>query len=387
MKSYVESAISCLEDLVAFETISALPNLDIIGYVQEQLQRDGVDSFISYDETGQRANLHAFIGPKVDGGVLLNGHTDVVPVTGQDWISDPFSLSEREGRLYGRGAADMKGFLACMFAAVPMWQQKELKKPIHISICYDEEIGGFGAPGLVKDLCEKAPRPAIAIIGEPTNMQIVSAHKGGYEMRTVITGLETHSSNPGKGVNAIAYAARLIHFLLQMADDLAAKPEKNSLFDPNYTTINVGIIEGGAASNTVAGSCAFNWEFRPMPTTDGAELLAVVTDYAMNTLLPEMRKTYSGADIQIGLLADIPALAPEQAAAAITLVSKITGLNSAHAVPFGTDAGHFSAAEISTIVMGPGSIEQAHKPDEFIEKSQIRECLNFFDKLGNELAK
>jgi len=387
MDEYVTSAISHLGKLVAFETISALPNLDIVNYIQEQLQRHGIESSISYDETGKRANLHAIIGPRLDGGVLLNGHTDVVPVEGQDWFSDPFLLTNRDGRLYGRGSVDMKGYLACMIAAVPLWQGKALKKPIHVSMCYDEETGGFGAPVLVKDICENAPLPSVAIVGEPTEMQIVIAHKAGFEMRTEITGLEAHSSNPRLGVSAISCAVRFISFLLNMADDLAAKPHKDSPFVPNYTTLNIGTIEGGVARNTIAGNCAFDWEIRPLTSAHGKQLIAEITDYAMNTLLPEMRKTYPEANILIDTEADVPGLDHRQAERATKLISNITGLNSTHAVPFGTDAGHFAAAEISTIVMGPGSIEQAHKPDEFIEISQITECLNFFDKLGNELAR
>lgn len=387
MKHYCENAISHLESLVAFETVSGLSNLDIINYIQKQLLQAGIDSSISYDETGKRANLHALIGPRVDGGVLLNGHTDVVPVEGQNWSGNPFLLARRQERLYGRGSVDMKGFLACMLAAVPLWKNKNLKKPIHICMCYDEETGGFGAPVLVEDIIKNAPLPAVAIVGEPTEMQIVTAHKGAYEMRTEITGLEVHSSNPVLGVSAISYGVKFISFLLKMAEQLAAKPEENSLFDPNYTTINIGKIEGGVSSNTVAGCCTFNWEIRPLPSFDGEQLLTIIKDYADNELLPEMQKGFPDAEICIEILADVPGLDHAQAELASELVSRITGINSTQAVPFGTDAGHFAAAEISTIVMGPGSIEQAHKPDEFIEVSQIKECLSFFDKLGDELAR
>lgn len=387
MKIPIKNAISCLERLVGFQSLSALPNLDLVGYIQEHLASFGVDSFISHDETGKRANLHAFIGPQIDGGILLNGHSDVVPVEGQKWTSDPFKLVERDGRVYGRGSVDMKGFVACMLAAVPMWQQKALKKPIHICVCYDEEIGGFGAPVLVADICKKAPRPEVAIIGEPTSMQIVTAHKGGYEMRTQITGLETHSSNPALGVSAIAYANRFISYLMQMADELAANPENDGPFDPAFATINVGTIEGGVARNTVAGWCSFDWELRTLPTTNGKALMDQITDFAMNTLLPEMRLTSRDANIVTDMLADVPGLDHAQAEKATRLISRITGLNSTNAVAFGTDAGHFANAGISTIVMGPGNIEQAHKPDEFIEISQLEQCLVFFDKLGDELAR
>lgn len=386
MEKYLESTISCLEKLVAFKSVSGLSNLDLIGFIDEQLQAHGVATHISYDETGQRANLHALVGPAVAGGVVLNGHSDVVPVEGQKWSGDPYILRRRDGRLYARGAVDMKGFVACMLAAVPMWQQKKLQKPIHISICYDEENGGFGAPVLVADICEKVPRPAIAIVGEPTQMQIVTTHKGGYEMRTEITGLETHSSNPSAGVSAIAYANRFIAFLLDMAEELTATPQAGSKFDPAYPTINVGTIQGGVARNTVAGWCGFDWELRKLPNTDGDALIKRINDYAMNVLLPQMRKTSPDANIVIEMQADVPGLDHEQADRATRLVSRITGLNSTHAVPFATDAGHFSDADVSTIVMGPGNIEQAHKPDEFIEISQLEACLEFFDKLGDELT-
>ncbi len=387
MDLYIARAIAYLDRLVGFKTLSALPNLDMVNFIIEQLARDGVACHVSYDESGNRANLHALIGPEVAGGVVLNGHTDVVPVDGQDWSGDPFVLSNRDGRLYGRGAVDMKAFLACMFAAVPMWQKKALKKPVHICVCYDEEIGGFGAPGLVADMCQKVPRPAIAIVGEPTGMQIVTAHKGGFEMRTIITGQEAHSSDPRMGVNAIFYATRFIAYLDEMAKRLAETPDEDSRFEPNYTTINVGTIKGGVARNTVAGHCTFDWEMRPLPSTDGKQLIAQINEFAMTTLLREMRAISPTADIRIEMQADVPALGPRQAAPAVAFIANITGCNATHGVSFGTDAGHFAAADISTVVMGPGCIEQAHKPDEFIEISQIEKCLRFFDKLGDELAR
>ena len=222
LENHITRAIAYLERLVAFPTISGLSNLEIINYVRDVLLELGVVSFISYDESGKRANLHAMIGPEIDGGVALNGHTDVVPVEGQQWASDPFKLVARDNRLFGRGAVDMKGYLACMMAAVPIWQQKSLDRPIHISMCFDEETGGFGAPILVADMGERVPRPAVAIVGEPTRMQIVNAHKGGFEMHTEITGLEAHSSDPRLGVNAVEYAARLVRYINAKARDLAS---------------------------------------------------------------------------------------------------------------------------------------------------------------------
>jgi acetylornithine deacetylase len=379
-------AVQVLERLVAFESISARPNLDLVGYVREYLAARGVTAHLSYDDARARANLHATIGPAVDGGVVLNGHTDVVPVEGQVWTSDPFTLTERDGRLHGRGAVDMKGFLACMLASVPAWQARPLKRPIHVSMCYDEEIGGFGAPVLVEDMGRTAPRPSVAIVGEPTGMRIVSGHKGGFEMRTMITGFEAHASDPRKGANAIVSAARFIAMLDDLGRELAAAPRVGSPFDPAWTTISVGTIHGGAARNIIAGSCVFDWELRPVPGDDGAALIARIDDYARTVLLPEMRAASPAADIRTVTEACVPPLNHEDAREAVALLCELTGQNSADVVSFGTDAGHFCNAGISTVVFGPGSIEQAHKPDEYIERSQIDACMSFLDRLGDRLT-
>ena len=387
MKKYLESSIESLDKLVGFETISGRSNLDFVDYFRGQVEAQGGVCFVSLDETGKRANLHSIIGPSVDGGVVLNGHSDVVPVEGQNWSSPPFALTRRGDHLYGRGSVDMKGFLACMLAAVPMWQQKQLKKPIHISICYDEEIGGFGAPVLVADMAETVPRPAVAIVGEPTGMKMVTAHKGGLELRTMITGLDAHSSDPRAGVNAIFYAARFIARLEEIGHRLAADGEQDSVFEPPYSTVNVGAIEGGAATNIVAGTCSFKWEVRPVPGFDGRKVVAELEDFARRELLPQMQKGSPAADIKTIVEADIPGLDPQQAKPAVDLVTAITGLNSTCAVSFGTDAGHFAQGRMSTLVMGPGNIDRAHKPDEYIKVSELEDCLKFFDRLGDELAR
>lgn len=386
MNKETANAIEILGRLVAFETISARSNLEFIDFVSSRLQQEGIEAHLSYDETGLRANIHAMIGPAVDGGVLLNGHTDVVPVDGQIWASDPFELNEREGRLYGRGSVDMKGFLACMLAAIPLWKKKPLKKPIHISMCYDEEIGGFGAPVLMEDISETVPMPAIAIVGEPTEMGIITGHKGGYEMRTEITGLAAHSSDPRNGANAIVVAAKFIAYLEEMAGRLAANPDKQSSYDPPWSTINVGTISGGSARNAVAGTCALDWELRPLPGDDGIALLAEIEDYAASQLLPELRKQWLEADIKTEMQAKVPALDEKLSGKAAKLLSEITGLNSTNVVPFATDAGHFCNAGISTAVFGPGSIDRAHKPDEYIKISELTDCLVFLDKLGDRLC-
>jgi acetylornithine deacetylase len=387
MNDGVNAAIELLDRLVSFPSLPARPNLDLIGFLGEVLATHGVAFSLSHDETGGRANLHALIGPPVAGGVVLNGHTDVVPVEGQVWLSDPFRLSRRGGRLYGRGAVDMKGFLACMLAAVPLFQSVPLKRPVHLTFVYDEEIGGLGAPVLVSDMAAKAPPPAVAIVGEPTEMRIVAGHKGGHELRTEITGVAGHASDPRKGASAIVFAARYIARLEEMARELASHPRAGSPFEPPYSTVNVGTIRGGAARNIIADLCAFDWELRPIPGEDGPALLARIERFAEEELLLEMRAAAPGCAIRTVEEARVPALDPAEAAGAVALIGEITGLNSFDCVSFGTDAGHFCGAGISTAVFGPGSIERAHKPDEFIEEAEIAACLAFFDRLARQLAR
>ena len=387
MAAETAHALELLDRMVAFATVSACSNLDLIRFVEQYLSQEGVSSHLCYDETGERANLHALVGPAVDGGVVLNGHTDVVPVDGQRWTSDPFRLTERGGRLYGRGAVDMKGFLACMLAAVPLWKQMPLKRPIHISMCYDEEIGGFGAPGLIEDMAQTVPRPSVAIVGEPTEMRIVTGHKGAFEMRPEIIGLEAHASDPRKGANAISFAAQLIGYLENRARILAATPDPTSGFEPPFTTISVGTVHGGTARNVIPGYCALDWELRFIPGTDAEAVMADIHDYVSSTLLPDLNRQYPGADIRMRTEAKVPALDDRNSHEAVALLTEITGLNKTDVVPFGTDAGHFSDAGISTVVFGPGSIDQAHKPDEYIELSELGRCMAFLGKLGDRLAR
>ncbi|MCP4316945.1 MAG: acetylornithine deacetylase [Hyphomicrobiales bacterium] len=376
-----------LSRLVAFESVSGRSNLDIVDFIRSYLTGFGIDSSLSFDETGKRANLYATIGPEVDGGVVLNGHTDVVPVTGQAWTSDPFVLAERNNRLYGRGAVDMKGFLACMLAMVPQIQAHKLSQPIHLSFCFDEENGGFGAPILVDYILSKPMRPRAAIIGEPTSMGLVTGHKAGLELRTDIIGLEAHASNPAKGANAVEAAGLFIARVVETGSRLAANPIEGSLFEPPYSSVNVGKIEGGAARNITAGSCSFDWEIRPVPGEDPYAILAEITTYAKEVLLPPMRKMAPNAQIDTVVEAEVPALLADENADAVRLIRELTGINSSSVVAFGTDGGHFERGGISTVIFGPGSIDQAHKPDEYIEKSQIRQCLDFLATLAEHQAR
>jgi acetylornithine deacetylase len=387
MEDRVNSAVAILDRLVAFESLPGRPNLDLIAYVRDYLAAAGIESFLSLDESGTRANLHGWIGPAVDGGVVLNGHTDVVPVDGQAWTSDPFQLTQRNGRLYGRGTVDMKGFLACMLAAVPGFQAHPLKRPIHLTFCYDEEIGGIGAPHLVAQMAAQGPQPAVAIVGEPTSFRIVCGHKGGFEMRTEFIGLAGHASDPRKGVNAISFASRFINKLQEIAAQLACEVREDSVFDPPYSTISVGTIHGGTARNVIAGHCVIDWELRPIPGEDGRAILSEIDRFADDELLPEMRTIAPQASIVTIEDAQVPALDPAEAAAAVALIGEITGLNSSECVSFGTDAGHFCRAGISTAVFGPGSIERAHRPDEFIEEVELAACLAFLDGLADRLSR
>jgi acetylornithine deacetylase len=280
----------------------------------------------------------------------------------------------------------MKGFLACMLAAVPLFQARPLAQPVHLTFCYDEEIGGLGAPHLVAQMMAEGPRPAVAIVGEPTEMRVVSGHKGGFEMRSEIVGLAGHAADPRQGVNALFIAGRFIAKLEEMAAQLAGEARENSSFDPPYSTINVGTLHGGAARNIIAGHCIIEWELRPIPGENGRAILNEIDRFARETLLPEMRILAPQATILTIEEAVVPGLDPAEAAAAVALIGEITGLSGTECVSFGTDAGHFCQSGISTAVFGPGSITRAHRPDEFIEEQELAACLAFLDKLALRLA-
>lgn len=386
LKNKTLEAVRILKNLVGFETISGSSTEEINKFIVEYLKQHDVLSKLSYDVDGVRSNVFATIGPHVDGGVLFNGHTDVVPVTGQKWSTDPFQLTQIDDRLYGRGSVDMKGFLACMLASVPMFKKANLKKPIHLAFSFDEETGGFGMPVLLDSMALNDFQPSVVIVGEPTEMKIITGHKGSYEMRTEISGYEVHSSNPLLGVNAISIAMKLISKIEEIGLLRAANPIDGSPYDPPFATFNVGIIEGGAASNATAGWCNFDWEYRPMPGEDGSKTILEIEKFANEELLPEMKKVSTQADIKIITQAPVGGLDDRNAAEALSFITAITGLNSTGVVSFGTDAGYFSDKEYSTVVFGPGSISRAHKPDEYIKLSELEEGLDFFEKVSQHLS-
>ncbi len=380
------SAVEILERLVGCESVSGRPNHEIVGYISDWLRTQGVEVTISRDADGERANVFATIGPPVDGGVVLNGHTDVVPVEGQNWSSDPFQLTRKGDRFYGRGSVDMKGFLACVMASVPVFQAARLTRPVHIAFTYDEEIGGIGMPVLLEQMGTLSYRPSIVIVGEPTDMNIVTGHKGGDEMRTEITGFEVHSCDPTRGVSAISVAGKLIAKIEEIGARLAAAPYPGSPFEPPYATFNIGTIEGGAARNATAGWCNFDWEFRGMPGEDSRVIIAEIETYAAEQLLPAMKAVHENAAINIITEVAVPSLDDRNAGPAAAFVSEITGQNSRNVVSFGTDAGYFSDAGLSTVVFGPGTIKRAHGADEFIEERELVQGLDFLRAVARKLS-
>ncbi|MGB0506654.1 MAG: acetylornithine deacetylase [Pikeienuella sp.] len=386
MTEILENTAEILERLVSFDSISGRPNHGINGYIHEYLASHGVEATLSYDETGEKANVFATIGPRVDGGVVLNGHTDVVPVEGQNWSSDPFTLTRKGDRLHGRGSVDMKGFLACVLASVPRFQAAKLARPIHIAFSFDEETGGHGMPVLLNSMAGFDFRPDVVIVGEPTEMQIITGHKGGCELRAEITGHEVHSCDPRGGVSAISAAMQLIAKIEEVGRERAANPVAGSRYQPPYPTFNIGIIEGGAARNATAGWCNFDWEYRQMPGEDAALTIDEIRAYAEGELLPAMKAISDKADIKIINEAIVPGLDDRNAARAAAFVSDITGQNSQDVVSFGTDAGYFSDAGFSTVVFGPGSITRAHQADEYVEMAELAQGLDFLAKVAGRLG-
>ena len=384
MTAAIYSPEALLDKLIAFDTTSAKSNLALIAFVRDYLAGHGVASRLVHDETGTKANLVATLGPQRAGGVALCGHTDVVPVTGQSWDTEPFTLASRgrDGtRLYGRGTADMKSFIAVVLALVPDFLAARLTTPIHIVLSYDEEVGCFGMRRLLSHLGEALPRPEIAIIGEPTEMRVVTAHKGVAVFETEVTGVAAHSSAPAAGVNAVAYGAEIIGFIFQLGGALRAAAEPDSGFDPPWTTVNVAPVEGGTAINIIPAQCRFLWEFRTLPSADADALRARVDDFVAAEILPRMRAENPAAGVATRELCTVPSLRPEPGSAAETLAARLTGANSTHSVAFAAEAGMLQQSEISTVICGPGNIAQAHQPNEWIARSQIDACAAFMTRL------
>jgi acetylornithine deacetylase len=384
----LDSAVSILGDLVAFPTVSQDSNLELIAYLNARIDQVHGGTRLTLDPGGAKANLFATLGPRdVDGGIVLSGHTDVVPVEGQEWSADPFVLRNEDGRLYGRGSCDMKGFIACAMAYVPHFAGLRLRRPLHLAFSHDEEVGCLGAQIMLQDLAATGPHPAICIVGEPTGMRIIEGHKGCCEYTTSFTGLEGHASQPERGVSAVEYAVRFVSRLFEIGEALRARVPAGSRFDPPWSTVQVGRMAGGIARNIIAGSCAVEWELRPVNAADFHFAKSEIESYVRAELLPRMRAVHPDAAILTEIVGEVAGLEPMSRNEAEALVRVLTGdREPAQCVSFGTEAGLFPHQAISTVICGPGSIAQAHKPDEFIDIAQLEACLEMIGGLEAELV-
>jgi acetylornithine deacetylase len=377
----LDQAKDILRQLVAFPTVSTDSNLAITHYIAGLLEACGARIEIDHDPSGLKANLFATLGPDTDGGLVLSGHTDVVPVTDQIWSTDPFEMVEQDGRLYGRGTCDMKGFLAAILAMAPEFAKTRRDRPIHFAFTYDEETGCLGAQHLARVLSERGYRPAMAIVGEPTQMRIVEGHKGCYEYTTRFQGLEGHGSAPDQGVNAVEFAARYVTRLLELREALKTRAPSDSPFEPPWTTLNIGAIHGGSVHNVIAPKAQVDWEMRPVHPADATFVNEGISAYCNDTLLPAMRAVYPAATIETEIIGEVTAFEPTKDNTAKTFLNALTGANSADLVPFGTEAGIFQQLGMDVVVCGPGSIEQAHKADEFLAIDQLERCLDVLLKI------
>ncbi len=381
----LQPQIAWIGRLVAFDTTSRESNLPLIEDVESYLSEHGVSSTRVANAEKTKANLHFSIGPQAPGGVILSGHTDVVPVDGQDWATDPWTVAEKDGKLYGRGTADMKSFSAIALSLLPEMLAADLKRPIHFALSYDEEIGLLGAPAMIADMRAALPGGEVAIVGEPTDMTVVDGQKGVAMFRTVITGHEGHSSAPAKGVSAVMRAARLIAFLERLSRERAEAGDASSTFDPPYATITANVIEGGTASNIMAGRCAFVWDIRATDPSEAEAVRAAFDAYA-SEVEAEMKRVSPVCAIVTETLADAPPMVPQADNRAADLARALTGENRMRSVSYAAESGQFQGAGYPTVICGPGSIDQAHQPNEFITLEQVAKGTAFIRKLIERLS-
>ena len=375
------AVVEMIERLVAFDTTSRNSNLELIEYVRGYLEDLGIESELVFDDEGGKANLFATLGPADRRGIALSGHTDVVPVDGQNWRTDPFRLERSGDRLYGRGTSDMKSFIAVCLAMLPQFLAREIETPLHLALSYDEEVGCIGVRGLIARLAERDTRPFAVLVGEPTEMQIIRAHKGKLSYRCRVRGLEAHSGMAHIGVNAVEAAAEAIAYLKGMARRFRDAGPFDDELTPSYTTVHTGVVHGGTQLNIVPGECWFDFEFRHLPEDDPDALLAEIKAYAEEQLLPEMHAVSADTGFHWELHSRMPGLATAEDAEVVQLARALTGGNRTGKVSFGTEAGLFQGADMPAVVCGPGSIEQAHKPNEYIELGQVARCEAFLVKL------
>lgn len=379
-----QQSLDMITRLVGFDTVSRNSNLALIHYVRDYLADHDVKSHLVTNAEGTKANLYATVGPDVEGGVVLSGHTDVVPVDGQPWDTDPFQVVQKDGRLFGRGTCDMKAFLAIGLAMVPDLQRTALKRPLHFALSYDEEIGCFGAPSMIDKLVTSIARPSAVIVGEPTSMRAIVAHKGIAALRTTVIGHEAHSSQVQRGVSAVTTAARLITFI----DDMMAENKDNAAADcpfvPPYTTLHVGVVHGGTALNIISRECTFTWDIRTLPGDDWRRYFERFQAYA-ESMLPAMREVADSASIHTEILADAPPLR-DRGGAAQELVFGLCGHRHTDVVPYAAEAGQFQERGFEVVLCGPGSIDQAHQPNEYIDIDQVSACEQFLKQLAVQLT-
>jgi acetylornithine deacetylase len=380
------SAMTLLERLVAFDSQSEKSNLPLIDFVEDYLQTLDIPVLRAPNAAGDKAALLATIGPLAGGGIVLSGHTDVVPVEGQKWTGDPFKLRHASGRLYGRGACDMKGFDAIALAMVPHFKAAGLRRPIQILLSYDEETSCEGSLDFIRRFGGDVPLPAAVIVGEPTMMEVVDAHKSIATFRTTVTGYEAHSAKPALGADAVACACDIVSEIYRLARAGEVPDRLNPRFDPPYSTFHVGTIHGGTARNILARECVFHWEFRGLPGVSTMAALGLVQSYIDSVASPRLTRFVAGPKVETIVEVDVPGLDAEPGSLAESLAFRLTRSNRTSAVSFATEAGQFQRAGLPTVVCGPGSIDQAHKPDEFLEVSQIEACIGFMQRLAAEMA-
>ena len=383
----LDKTISVLTDLIAYPSISSESNLDIINYLSDKINSLGGKIDIIKTADNKQANIFATIGPEIDGGIVLSGHTDVVPAKELNWNSDPFKLTRKDDLLYGRGSCDMKGFIASTIVAAEILKNKNFNYPVHFSFTYDEEIGCFGARHLIKELKKYKYKPSIVIIGEPTNMEIIEAHKGDCEYTTCFHGIEGHASNPEKGLSAIQYGSLFTNKLFELGNELKKRAPSDSLFNPPWSTVQVGKIKGGVAHNVIAGQCSIDWEMRPINEEDKNFVKNNLFKYCQNKLLPEMQSKFAEAKIETETIGEIPGLIPQKDNQARVIMQDLLQSNSTGVISFGTEAGIFQEMNMDVVVCGPGSIDQAHKANEFVSISELDKCLQNLLKLLDQWTK
>lgn len=382
--SRLESAIDLLAKLVAFDTESSKSNLPLIDFVESYLREQGVAFVRAPNAAGDKAALFVTIGPDAPGGVLLSGHTDVVPVQGQAWSADPFILRRDASRLYGRGAVDMKGFDAACLAMIPEFKSARLARPIHILLSYDEETTCLGPLDVIARLGVDLPRPSAVVVGEPTSMEVADAHKSITTHVTRVRGFEIHSANLHRGVSAVHVACQLVCELGRLGEELRAEGDPSGRFDPPFSTIHVGVIHGGTARNIVAKDCEFLWEFRSLPGVSPSFARDRLESFC-DGLRATVFANFPHAGIETTTENQVPGLAPQPGSPAETLALRLAKRNATIAVPYATEAGQFQRAGLSAVVCGPGRIDQAHQPDEYIEIAELAACVEFLRGLAQEL--